>query len=171
MNSELSGMQLADIELKELPSGGLVLELNSSHLLLIMYIAFFMLILLSLSLLPIPVWLIIFLLMTVSAYFQFMFRKHLLLNLPESINKLVFTDTDWCFVQLNNSRILKATILPETILTEHLVILNVKEVSKKGSLYGNYHILITALSVTENKFWQLKRYLCFKNLNSDSEPD
>ena len=169
MNAELFNMKLAEPVPDKLPASGLILELKSSPLLIKVYIVFFILLLLSLALLPLPVWLIICLVLIVSGYFQLIFRKHLLLSHPESINKLVFTDMDWCFVQLNNSKILKATILPETILTEHLVILNLKDITKQRLFSGNYYLLITAYSVSGNIFWQLKRYLRFKKLNSQSE--
>ncbi|MBE9527588.1 MAG: hypothetical protein IME94_11520 [Proteobacteria bacterium] len=166
MKAELLNLQLAEIQLEKLPSSGLILDLKPAQLLLKVYLGFFILLLISLALLPIPNWMIVVLILLLSFYFQFMFRKHLLLNHPKSIDKLVFTDMDWCFVQLNNSKILKATILPETILTEHLVILNLKELSSQGFFSGNYHLLITATSVTDNYFWQLKRYLRLKKLNT-----
>ena len=173
MNSELFNTKLAEPAVDKLPASGLILEMKSSPLLIKLYIGFFILILLALALLALPVWLIIIFILIISAYFQLLFRQHLLLSHPESIKKLVFTDMDWCFVQLNNARILKATILPDTILTEHLVILNLKDVTKTGFLSGNYHLLITAHSVSGNLFWQLKRYLRFKKVGtrSDTEDD
>ena len=171
MKAELLNIQLADIELEKLPSSGLILDLKPAQLLLKVYLGFFILILLSLVLLPISYGLIILLIIIVSAYFQFILRKHLLLNHPESINKLVFTDMDWCFVQLNNSKIFKATILAETILTEHLVILNLKDITKQNFFLGNYHLLITAGSVSDHYFWQLKRYLRFKKMTTHVETE
>jgi len=60
-------------------------------------------------------------------YGQSLLRKHLLLNHSESIKKIVFTELGWCYVQLNDSKIFKADIKRNTIVTEHLVILNLVE--------------------------------------------
>lgn len=173
MKAELLSTQLLAIELEKLPASGLILEFQSSPFLLKVYLVFFVLLLVSLSLLPISVWFIAIVTMILLFYFQLMFRRHLLLSHPESIQKLVLTEMGWCFIQLNNSQIIKAAILPDSVLSEHLVILNLKDVSensvfklslsKQSIFFRKYHILITADSVGENKFWQLKRYLRFKN--------
>ena len=167
MESELFNKRIFDSQLENLPASGLRLDLTASSLLLTVYMVFFILILVSLILLPISIWLIVILLISVSAYFQFIFRKNLLLNHPESIDKLVFTDMDWCFVLLKNNTILKASILPNSILTEHLVILNLKSIVQKNYFFGHSSLLITSHSVANNQFWQLKRYLRFKKFNSE----
>lgn len=168
MNAELLNSGLLDIEPESLPASGLTLDLKANPWLMKLYLVFFVLLIVSLSLLPISFFQIGIVIILSIAYFQFIFRKYLLLNHPESIEKVVFTDMDWCFIQLKNAKIFKATILPDSILTEHLVILNLKKITKKNNFLGHYSVLITHRSVDNNKFWLLKRYLRFKKFNSEA---
>ena len=80
---------------------------------------------------------------------------------PDSIKKLIFTELEWCYVQLNNQQIFKAYIQRHTILSEYLVILNLK--SKKEltlfPLIYNYSVFLNADNIGYEKFREVKRYL------------
>ncbi|MCU7833967.1 MAG: hypothetical protein KZQ83_01850 [gamma proteobacterium symbiont of Taylorina sp.] len=166
MDSQLLNREILSTEVEKLPASGLLLELKPNHWLLEIYLIFFMLVIVSLFLLPVSMWFTFILVIAASTYFQLIFRKYLLFNHPESIQKLVFTELEWCFIQLNNTQILKTVILSDTILSEHLVILNLKNRTKTSVFHGRYSILITAGSVGRHDFWKLKRYLRFKKLDS-----
>jgi len=162
MDSELLNHDCLSVGIEKLPASGLLLKLQPDSRLLSIYVIFFILLIISLFLLPIANWLIIVLMVVISAYFQWIFRQFLLLNHPKSVNQLVFTEKGWCLLQLNNDQILKMTILADTILTEHLVILNLKKMNDNSFIFSQYHVLISANSVGKDKFWALKRYLRFK---------
>ncbi len=162
--------ELLFTELEKLPASGLTIELKSDRYLLVIYLFFFVLLLTSVLLLPLSIWLIILFMLGLSAFFQLLIRKCFLLNHPDSVKKITFTEVNWCFIQLNNSKVLKAKILPETVLTEFIVILNLQDTEKssqpilKRVFFANYYILITAQSIGIENFWKLKRYLRFKHL-------
>jgi len=131
MDSELISPELDKIlyeklnnELDKLPASGLILQLRPVSCLFWIYVCFFSLIILSVLILPVDLWQKIIILLILSVFFQLILRKDLLLKHPQAIQKLVLTELDWCFIQFNNDQLVKANILPNTILTEHLVILN-----------------------------------------------
>lgn len=174
-------------QLEMLPASGLTIELKSPDLfchypglacfLSFFYLLFFLLLLVALSLLEINSWLFVSLVLFLSAYCFILFRQHLLLNHPSSIKKLVFTEQGWCYVQLNNLQVFKADIESDTILTEHLVILNLIEhdlaefemAEKKDLLFKkigfyfakNHSLFLTADRLGKKKFKETKRLLRF----------
>ncbi len=109
-------------------------------------------------------------------YGQRLFRKHLLLNHPAAIKKMVFTELGWCYIQLNDSKIFKADIKRNTILTEHLVILNmIEQPGEEASgtnfrlkirhlfFLNQYSIFLTRDQLGATKFRDIKCYLRFIN--------
>lgn len=148
-------------ELDKLPASGLILQLRPASSLLWIYVCFFSLILLSVLILPVDLWQKISILLILCAFFQLILRKDLLLKHPKSIQKLVLTELHWCFIQFNNDQLVKATILSNTLLTEHLVILNLQNRSLKSLFFKQYSIVITAESIGKDNFRKLKRYLRF----------
>lgn len=148
-------------QLERLPASGLTLELKHSVFfhqrnkdnsfgvalfLTVIYIIFFLFVFISLFLFAIQIWQSMVLALMSLLYGQSLLRKHLLLNHPESIKKIVFTELGWCYVQLNDSKIFKADIKRNTIITEHLVILNIVEqpnqASVKLSIWSKLRMLI-----------------------------
>ncbi|WP_214660578.1 hypothetical protein [sulfur-oxidizing endosymbiont of Gigantopelta aegis] len=108
--------------------------------------------------------------MILAFYCQIIFRQHILLSLPSAIKQLVFTELGWCYVQLNNDRVFKADISEDTILTEHLVILNLKPQSpeslwQKLNILNQHSIILTKNRLTKEKFRELKRHLRFINFH------
>ena len=148
-------------EFDKLPASGLILQLTSAPRLIWIYVCFFSLTFLSVFILPIDFWQKIVLLLLMSTYYHFILRKDLLLNHPNSIQKLVLTELDWCFIKFNNDHVVKANILANTILTENLVILNLQNRAVKSLFFKRYSILITAENVGVDNFRKLKRYLRF----------
>lgn len=96
----------------------------------------------------------------------------------KAISRLTLTDFNWCFVCYNNNDVIKADILPDSVLTEYLVILNLKPHRKFGSikkmlfaLYGE-SVLITRGRVGADRFRDLKRRLKLINFNKpDLKPE
>ena len=179
-----SGKLSAQLEM--LPASGLTLDLKGSnflnnendqppglfYVLSFVYLLFFLLLLMALWLLPLQPWLVLFFSVIIIGYCQYLFRKHFLLNYPLSIKKLVFTELGWCYVQLNNSQVFKANIESDTILTEHLVLLNLRKhhVSEYDSFFGriksngfskHYSVLLTSDRLGGERFREIKRHLRF----------
>ncbi len=99
-------------------------------------------------------------------YLLQLFKKQLLMIHPRAICQLALTDFNWCFVCYKNNRIFKANILPDSILMEHLVILNLKPQRNKSGLgrlleyfFGRESVLITRDRVGTEHFRDLKRRL------------
>lgn len=172
---------ILSVQSEKLPASGLMLELKCplfgerhfgfSYFLSVIYFLFFLLLLYSVYSLPLlpffPSLVVQFLCiaMLLVWYFQYLFRKHFLLTHPFSINKIVFTELGWCYVQLNNSRTFKADIESDTILSEHLVILVLKGRKLKGwrrkMYFNNFSVLLTADRLNNDKFREIKRHLRF----------
>ena len=98
-----------------------------------------------------------------------MFRTH-----PLAIKKLLFTELGWCYITLNNGRIVKAGIKTDTIATEYIVILNLYGQSDQSALaafFNNYSVILTAQEVGEEPFRQLKRYLRLINFSKKEDID
>lgn len=148
-------------EFDKLPASGLILQLRPAPRLIWIYMCFFSLTFLSVLILPIDFWQKIVLLLLMSGYYYFILRKDLLLSHSKSIQKLVLTELDWCFIKFNNDQVVKANILAHTILTEHLVILNLQDRTGQALFFKRYSIVITAESVGVDNFRKLKRYLRF----------
>jgi len=158
---------------EKLPASGLTLELNRiPSFIMGIYIVFFLLIFIVCYLLTIQFWLFSGVAFVIALYGQFLFRKKLLRNHPDAIKKIVFTELSWCFMLLNNSQIIKADIEPDSILTEHLIILNLNGHSQRNSLsnfFNHYSVLLTASEVGGEKFRQLKRHLRLINFSKKEE--
>lgn len=148
-------------EFDKLPASGLILQLRPASRLIWIYVCFFSLTFLSVFILPVDFWQKIVLLLLMSIYYHYILRKDLLLTHSSSIQKLVLTELDWCFIKFNNEHVVKADILANTILTEHLVILNLQNRAARSLFFRRYSILITAENVGVDNFRKLKRYLRF----------
>lgn len=174
---------------EKLPAYGLALELKKtfifngifalSDILNLVYMLFFLLLLSALYLLPsLPLFSTslaqFFCLAVILVWYGWLlFSKHFLLNHPFSIKKMVFTELGWCYVELKNSQIFKADICSDTILTEHLVILNLTQRLndhpeksflsriRNFSFFNHHSVLLTADRLGRNKFRELKRHLRF----------
>ena len=100
-----------------------------------------------------------------------LFKKHLLMMHDKAISRLTLTDFNWCFVCYNNNDVIKADILPDSVLTEYLVILNLKPHGQSGwikkLLFAFYSesVLITRDRVGADHFRDLKRRLKLINFN------
>jgi len=160
-------------QLENLPASGLTLELKNdftgvAFALSIVYIIFFLLLMTALFLLASPItlakWPFFFLFAALFWYCLTLYQKYFLMKHPNAIIKLVFTELGWCHVQFRSSSIIKADVRADTILTGHLVILNLKAHSERKNwlpFSKNYSIFITADRVGLNKFRDLKRHLRF----------
>jgi len=169
--------RILSTQLEKLPASGLTLKLHSCSWLNAIYSVFFLLLLITIFLLPVLLWQQLILITGLCCYGQFMFRKHLLFRHPESVNKLVFTELGWCFIELNNSHIIKADIQRDSILTEYLVIINLRDQDLRSFIPGflkGYSVSLTANSVGADDFRKLKRYLrliSFAKLEQQSAED
>ena len=156
-------------QLEKLPASGLTLKLHSSPLLIKAYLIFFLLLLTAVFLLAIPLWQWLLIMVALTGYFQYLFRKDILLNHDRSAATLVLTELDWCYIQLKNGQVIKADIRANTVLTEFVVILNLQASSASSSpflgFFRTYSVILTADSIGTHYFRQLKRYLRFINLN------
>lgn len=166
-------------QLETLPASGLVVELkNHFHFLDLTYLLFFLVLLFSVFLLPIVFWQATIISIFLFWYCLQLFRRHILLSHPLAINKLVFTELGWCYVQLHNQKIYKADIRSDTILTEHLVILNLTKrdfifdlkqrehifyglmsTIKKHQLFNHSVVILTADRLGCDVFRNVKRHL------------
>jgi len=128
-----------------------------------------LLLLISVILLPISPWQWLLIMVGLTGYFQYLFRKDILLNHDRSPATLVMTELDWCYIRLKNGQVIKADIRGNTVLTEFVVILNLQASSTSFSpllrFSKTYSVILTADSVGTHNFRQLKRYLRFKTLN------
>lgn len=157
MDSRISSTQL-----EMLPASGLTLKLYPCNSLIAIYSVFFLLLVLSTFLIPLLLWQQLILLIGLSWYGQFMFKKHLLFSHSEAINKLVFTELDWVYIELNNAQIIKADIQRDSLLTEHLVIINFRMRAIRGffpDIFNHRSVILTANTVNAENFRRLKRYL------------
>ena len=188
-------------QLEKLPASGLTLELKQtdifsvcscfngglSYALILVYLLFFLVLLTALFLLSLSPLFSSFwgqflcLAVILVWYCQQLFRKHFLLSHPHSIQRLVFTELDWCYVQLKNSQVIKAEINQDTILTEHLVILNLTERNlsdcsestffsriRHFNYFNTHSVFLTADRLDSKKFRDLKRYLRFISFSEKS---
>ncbi len=157
-------------QLEKLPACGLAVDLKSHfHFLYFIYLIFFLLLILSVFLLPVPLWQAVALGIVLFWFCVQIFGRHIHLYHPSAVKKLVFTEAGWCYVQLNNDKIYKADICTDTILTEHLVILNLKrrEIYTQSPhqlmalLYKHKRssIFLTSERTGRNIFRKVKRHL------------
>jgi hypothetical protein len=173
-------------QLEQLPASGLVFELKGagqkagttfaalSSVLSLCYLVFFLLLFIALIQLPLTLWLLIPLIMGLAFYSQLIFRKNILLSLPRSIKQLTFTELGWCYVRLNNDTVFKADISEHSILTEHIVILNLKPQTpetllQKLNIFAQHSIILSRDRLNKEKFRELKRHLRFINFNKKPE--
>lgn len=175
-------------QLERLPASGLTIEFKEATLnrecfglaaaLSVATLIFFLLICVVLNLLPLSFWQMLCLFLLLFFYCQNLFRKHFLLNHPLSINRIIFTEIGWCYVQLNSSQVFKADIEYDTVLTEHLVILNLRAQDAdaqtsnsllsritKLKLFNQYSIFLTADRLGRDKFRNIKRHLRLINFH------
>ncbi|MCP3850017.1 MAG: hypothetical protein GY694_07240 [Gammaproteobacteria bacterium] len=160
-------------QLENLPASGLTLELKNhfkgiAFALSIVYIIFCLLLVIALLILATPFtldkWPFGFLFVVIFWYCLTLFKKNFLMIHPDSIIKLVFTELGWCHVQFKNLCITKANVQADTVLTEHLVILNLKghsEQKKWPFISNGYSIFVTADRIGHDKFREFRRYLRF----------
>lgn len=158
---------------KNLPVSGLTLELTRVPSFIIgIYLVFFLLIVIACYLsFPIISVFLLFLLV-ITSYGQFLLRKSLLRNHPAAVKKLVFTELTWCYVCFNNGRIIKADIDVDSILTEHLIIVNLIEQSE-GSIFCDFFkrhsVILTANELGGDLFRRTKRHLRLINFSKRNE--
>lgn len=149
-------------QFEKLPSSGLTVKLSPCYWLLGIYGLLFLLLVTSVILSPLPPWQQLILVFALCTYGQHLFRKHLLFMLPESVRQLVFTEFDWCYVQFNQGRIIKGNIQRDSIVSEHLVILNLRAQHDLGifpGVFKRFSVTLTANTVGAEAFRSLKRHL------------
>jgi hypothetical protein len=161
-------------QLENLPASGLAIELNRVPPFFIgIYLLFFLLVVIACYLSISTFSFFLCSTFAIAAYGQLLFRKSLLRSHPSALKNLVFTELGWCFIRLNNGRIIKADIDVDTILTEHLIILNLNEhlVDSLWSHFLKHHcVLLTANELGSDKFRQIKRHLRLINFSKKNEP-
>jgi hypothetical protein len=149
--------------INELPNYGLLIEFSQASMLIkILYVIIFISVLFALYLTNMPFFALLFCSLGVLFYGYYLFKKHLLRHHNNAIKRLLFTELDWCYMQFFDQHIIKVMVHKNTILSEHLVILNLARhpVHKKWYDYFNhYSIIITAEEVGSDTFRELKRTL------------
>lgn len=163
-------LRILSTPLEKLPTSGLTLEFKPSKILIGIYSVFLFLLLVAIFISPVILWQRLVMLLIVFWSVQVIFRKYLLLNHPRAIQKLVLTELDWCYVQLKNAQIFKATFLADTVVTEHLVILNLEFNLEKNVLlkcFNRYSVIISAQTLGPDQFRDFKRYLRLLRIKSD----
>ncbi len=138
------------------------------------FLLFYTLLLFAVFFLPLNSLLAVCLLVCLSIYCFYLLRKYFLINHPYSIKKIIFTELGWCYVQLNNYEVFKAEVDSDTILSEHLVILNLIRIKngnqslfKKIFIFLNRDsVFITADRIGKKKFREIKRYFRFINFSN-----
>ncbi len=149
----------------ELPNYGLLIEFSQASMVIkVVYVIIFMSVLFALYLTNMPLFALLFCSLGVLSYGYYLFKKHLFRRHNHAIKRLLFTELDWCYMQFSDQRIIRATVDENTILSEHLVILNLARypvpVHKKWyDYFTHYSILITAEEVGSDTFRELKRSL------------
>jgi len=160
-------------ENKQIPVSGLTINLTqAAGYIVVIYSLFFLLILTACYLSIAIISLFFCVSLVILAYAHLLFSKSLFRTHPQAIKKLLFTELGWCYITLNNDRIVKADIKMDTIVTEFIVILNLYGQSAPSGLaafFNNYSIIITAQEVGEERFRQLKRYLRLINFSKKEE--
>lgn len=157
----------------ELPiNSGYTVTLKPSKRLIVVYSVFVALLSIAVGIAAINSGLKLILLSGIAVYIVFLFKKYLLMSHPDSIIKLTLTDFNWCFVCYKNNKIIKADILPDSVLTQHLVILNLKPLRANTGfkrfmppLFGRESVLLTRGRTGPTVFRDLKRHLRLLNLN------
>ena len=127
-------------------------------------------------------------------YIYRLFTKHLFNTHPLAIVQITLTDFNWCFVRYKNNKIIKADILPDSILTQYLVILNLQLIAEMPepfqsaallhaplfsrcfkalfkNLSGRESVLFTRDSSAADVFRDLKRHLRCLNVQQTPEAD
>ncbi|MCU7939804.1 MAG: hypothetical protein KZQ64_01595 [gamma proteobacterium symbiont of Bathyaustriella thionipta] len=154
---------------KNLPASGLTLELKRVPSFIIAVYLLFGLLIVTACYISLPNFgLFLCTILVIVAYGQFILRKSLLRKHQTAIKYLVFTELGWCYVQLNNDKIFKADIDVDSILTEHLIILNFNEhsaVSIFSSIFNHYSVLLTASELGDENFRKVKRHLRLINFS------
>ncbi len=161
----------------ELPiNSGFTITLKPTRGLVVIYSFFTILVIVAVWISAVAFWIKGLLLTVTAVYMYNLFKKHLLMTHDKAISRLTLTDFNWCFVCYNNNDVIKADILPDSVLTEYLVILNLKPHEKSGwikkmlyALYGE-SVLITRGRVGADRFRDLKRRLKLINFNKPEEP-
>ncbi|GEM_PF-6065025 len=129
---------------------------------IILYIVFFVLVASAIVNLPVSRPESILILLLIMFYAQFIFRKSLLKIHSRAIKKIVFTELGWCYLQQKNGAVAKADILADSIVTEYLVILNLKLKSDRKKYFSIFQfesLLLTSSMMGAQQFRQLKSYL------------
>lgn len=154
--------------MQKLPASGLMLELTRVPTFLVgIYLIFFALIA-SACYLSLSMLMFLMLLPVVAAYGQFLLRKNLLRSHPSAFKKLVFTELGWCYVCLNDGRIIKADIDVDSIVSEHLILLNLTEQKETAHLFAFFHhysVILTAGELGCEQFRRAKRHLRLINFS------
>ncbi len=127
-------------------------------------------------------------------YIYRLLTKHLFNTHPLAIVQITLTDFNWCFVRYKNNKIIKADILPDSILTQYLVILNLQLIEEMPEpfqsetlsaealfsgcfktlfkyLSGRESVLFTQDSSEADAFRDLKRHLRCMNFQQIAEAD
>ena len=148
---------------EKIPASGLTLHLTRVPLVIFMIYGVFFSLLIYACYLSIPS-LSLFLcsVFILLAYSQRLFRKELLRNHPLSIKTIVFTELEWCYIQLKSGSIIKVNINMNSILSEQLVILNFKKYSDNSGCFRmlqHYSVILTVQELGCEPFRQVKRSL------------
>lgn len=160
---------------QQLPASGLNIRLNKvPAMIMVTYLLFFALLVTACCLaITQPGWCLGTILL-IGVYARLLFSKHLCRTHPRGIKQLVFTELGWCYVQFNDENLIKADIERDSIVSEHLVILNLKERSESSaivSFFYRHSLVLTANELGHMKFRQLKRHLrlinCAKKMNCE----
>lgn len=147
-------------ELEQLPASGLRIHVRRSKIFIGLYSLFYIFLALSFMLLEVAPIIKLPLFLVVTFYFIHCFRKYLLYQLPESVNSLIITELNDCHIQLNNGEIKKLSVLADTYVVEHLVILCLGK-HRKILPKLQYSLIITAAMTGDELFRKLKCQLLF----------
>jgi len=158
---------------EKIPASGLTINLTraASYIIAIYYVFFLLILIACYLLIPISG---LFLCVTIiiMAYAQLLFSKSLLRTHPQAIKKINFTELGWCYLKLNNGRIIKADIEADTIVSEHIVIVNLHKQSDQSVLmtfFNNDSVILTSKELGKEPFRQLKCYLHLINFSKKEE--
>ena len=154
---------------EKLPANGLLLDIRPSGKLLIIYCVFVLSLLSAVLILQVPVIYKLVLLIICICFSIKILRQHLLFTHPLSIHRLLITELDFCFAQLNNGQIKKLSILAQSCLIDKLVVLSMGH-EKMGMQWQTCSLLVNADMVGSERFRQLKRQLII-NHRSRTEKD
>ena len=159
--------------LSELPiNSGFTISLRPSKRLIMIYSVFVILLSIAVGIAHINLGLKLILFSGAAVYIVFLFKKHLFMSHPDAIIRITLTDFNWCFVCYKNNKVIKADIMPDSILTEHLVILNLRPLREntgfqaiRQQLSGRESVLLTRGRTGTTVFRDLKRRLRLLNFN------